>query len=195
MGVSEPIWSALRNVLEYRNGLVLPCKIILHIIYTDILLGGGTWPSRPFGASGNHRTHASRPVAIRLLAIQAIKHLNSLSPSKLAPGFHEFNRLLRQVEQLKSPNEPPITLNEMIDIFDTEGSSQNGGGSFITKEDGSGSRYVKFDQDSSSPLSNHRGSFVPGDIGSPVPASSIPAPFGGIGTAPGVRQFSSPTSF
>lgn len=156
---------------------------------------GGTWPSRPFGAGSNHRTHASRPVAIRLLVIQAIKHLNSMSPSKYAPGFHEVNRLLRQVEQLKSPNEPPIALNEMIDICDTEGSPQNGGGSFIIKEDGSGSRYVKFEQDSSSPLSSHRGSFVPGDIGSPVPASSIPAPFGGIGTAPGVRQFSSPTSF
>lgn len=152
---------------------------------------GPSWPNRPFGTGASHRTHASRPVAIRLLVIQAIRHLSSTASSEFAPGFYEVNHLLDQVEQLKSPNDPAITLNEMMDICDTEGSSQNGGGSFTIQEDGNGNRYVKFEPDSTSPLSSHRGSFVPGDIGSPVPASSMPAPFG----APGVRQYSSPTTF
>lgn len=164
------------------------CKPRLHI-YANIGLGV-SWTNRPFG----NRTHTS-PVAIRLLVIQAIKHLSSMSPSKFAPGFYEVNHLFRQVEQLRSLNDPPITLNEMMDICDTEGNSQNGGGSFLVKEDGSGGRYVKFEPDSASPMSSHRGSFVPGDIGSPVPANSMPAPFGGVGTAPGVRQYSSPTTF
>ncbi|CRG86406.1 Stress response protein nst1 [Talaromyces islandicus] len=156
---------------------------------------GGGWPNRAFGTGGNHRTHTSRPVAVRLLVIQAIKSLNSMSPSKSAPGFHPASRLLQQVEQLKPPNEPSIQLNEMLDICDTEGNPQNGGGSFIVKEDDSHNRYVKFEPDSNSPMANHRVGLAPGDIGSPIPVSSIPATFGGIGTGPSARQFSPPTSF
>lgn len=96
---------------------------------------------------------------------------------------------------MKSPTEPIITLDEMLEICDTEGNPQNGGGSFTVRNDENGNRHVRFDPDSTSPLFRHRGSLVPGDIGSPVPATSMPAPFGGIGPAPGVRQYSSPTTF
>ncbi|KAI7976880.1 hypothetical protein EIK77_010111 [Talaromyces pinophilus] len=100
---------------------------------------GPSWPNRPFSASGPYRTYASRrPVAIRLLIIQAIKHLSSTSSLEFAPGFYEVNLLLNQVEQLKPPNEPAIRLTEMMDICDTEGSSQNGGGSFTVEQDESG---------------------------------------------------------
>jgi hypothetical protein len=116
-----------------------------------------------------------------------------MSPSKGAPGFHDVSHVLRQVEQLKPPSEPPISLHEMLDICDTEGNPQNGGGSFTVKEEGD-ARFVKFEPDNNSTVSSHRGSLVPGDIGSPVPGSSLPA-FGGIGAASGPRQFSSPTSF
>lgn len=116
-----------------------------------------------------------------------------MSPSKGASGFHDVNQVLRQVEQLKPPNEPPISLNEMLDICDTEGNPQNGGGSFTVKEEGD-VKYVKFEPDNNSTLSSQRGNLVPGDIGSPVPGSSVPA-FGGIGAASGSRQFTSPTSF
>lgn len=157
------------------------------------MLGGG-WPNHAFGIGGNHRTHTSRPVAIRLLIIQAIKQLNTMSPSKSAPGFHDVNLVLRQVQQLNPPNEPTISLPEMLDICDTEGNPQNGGGSFLIKEDG-GLRYVKFEPDNNSALSSQRGNLIPGDIGSPVPGSSMPAPFGGIGPMSGPRQYTSPTSF
>lgn len=117
-----------------------------------------------------------------------------MSPAKGAPGFHDVNVVLRQVQQLNPTNEPAISLPEMLDICDTEGNPQNGGGSFLIKEDG-GLRYVKFEPDNNSALSSQRGSLIPGDIGSPVPVSSMPAPFGGIGTLSGPRQFTSPTSF
>lgn len=111
-----------------------------------------------------------------------------MSPSKGASGFHDVNQVLRQVEQLKPPNEPPISLHEMLDICDTEGNPQNGGGSFTVKEEGD-AKFVKFEPDNNSTLSSQRGNLVPGDIGSPVPGSTVPA-FGG-----GSRQFTSPTSF
>jgi len=150
------------------------------------LLGGG-WANNAFGIGGHHRAHTSRPVAIRLLVIQACKQLDAAGPTKGAPDFHDVNQVLRQVDQLKPLTEPPISLNEMLDICDTEGNPQNGGGSFTVKDDGENGKFVKFEPDTNSALSSHRGSIVPGDIGSPVPSSSIPA-FGGP------RGFPSPQS-
>lgn len=152
---------------------------------------GVGWSNNAFGSGGHHRAHTSRPVSIRLLVIQACKQLNTMSPSKGATGYHDVNYVLRQVDQLRPPNEPSISLKEMLDICDTEGNTQNGGGSFLTKKDETG-EYVKFEPDTNSATSGHRGSIVPGEIGSPVPSSSIPA-FGGIGSTPSVlRQHSSP---
>lgn len=134
-------------------------------------------------------------MAIRLLAIQALKQLNATSPSEGHSGFHEVHQVLKQVEQLAPPNEPPISLKELLVICDTEGNPQNGGGSFVVKEE-NGAQYVKFEPDDNTAFSSQRAnSLVPGDIGSPVPGNSIPAPFSGIGSTPGPRQFISPTSF
>jgi hypothetical protein len=135
--------------------------------------------------------HTSRPVTIRLLVIQACKHLNTLSPQLGSGGHHNVNLVLGQVEQLRPSNEPAISLDEMLDICDTEGSPQNGGGSFSIKEDENG-RYVKFEPDTNSAVSGHRGSLVPGDIGSPIPGNSNPVAFGGFGTPSVLRQYTSP---
>ncbi|PWY87817.1 hypothetical protein BO94DRAFT_546003 [Aspergillus sclerotioniger CBS 115572] len=157
---------------------------------------GSGWSNNAFAPGGHHRAHASRPVTIRLLVIQACKQLNMMSPSKGASGYHDVKIVLRQVDQLRPSDEPPITLKEMLDICDTEGSTQNGGGSFLIRSDETGD-YVKFEPDTNSASSGHRASIVPGEIGSPVPSSSLPA--FGIGTSistPSVlRQFSSPTGF
>lgn len=118
--------------------------------------------------------------------IQACKQLDAAGPTKGAADFHDVNQVLRQVDQLKPPTEPPISLNEMLDICDTEGNPQNGGGSFTVKDEGENGKSVKFEPDNNSHISGHRGSIVPGDIGSPVPSSSMPAAFGGP------RQFPSP---
>jgi hypothetical protein len=143
-----------------------------------------------FGSGGFHRTHTSRPVTIRLLVIQACKQLNTISPSKDASGYHDVHVVLRQIDQLRPPNEPTISLKEMLDICDTEGNTQNGGGSFSIHEDSNG-QFVKFEPDNNSAASGHRGSSAPGEIGSPMPKSSVPA-FGGIGSPSILRQFSSP---
>lgn len=155
---------------------------------------GTGWPhNNAFTAGAHHRPHTSRPVTIRLLVIQACKHLNSMtSPQKGVGSYHDVNLVLGQVEQLRSSSEPPISLDEMLDICDTEGSPQNGGGSFSTKETPNG-QSVRFEPDPNSAVSGHRGSIVPGDIGSPIPSNSHPAPFSGFGgPSSGLRQYASP---
>lgn len=183
-----------RSHMGNRTWSVSPRRqsFLCHQLTTFI---GSGWSNNAFAPGGHHRAHASRPVTIRLLVIQACKQLNMMSPSKGASGYHDVNVVLRQVNQLRPANEPPISLKEMLDICDTEGNTQNGGGSFSIRSDETG-ECVKFEPDTNSASSGHRGSIVPGEIGSPVPSSSLPA-FGGIGSStPSVlRQFSSPTGF
>ncbi|KAL2796890.1 salt tolerance down-regulator-domain-containing protein [Aspergillus keveii] len=160
------------------------------------MLPGSGWPDNAFGTAVHTRLHGSRPVTIRLLVIQACKQLNTMSPSKTADGYHDVNVVLRQVEQLQPSNEAPIALKEMLDICDTEGNAQNGGGSFSIQKNEKG-EFVKFEPGTNSAASGKRGSIAPGEIGSPLNSNSIPA-FGGIGTPPSsvLRQsFSPPAGF
>ena len=99
--------------------------------------------------------------------------------------------VLGQIEQLRLSSEPAITLDELLDICDTEGNHQNGGGSFSIKEDENGCS-VKFDPGTNSAVASQRGSLVPGDIGSPISGNSHPAAFGGLGSPSMLRQYATP---
>ena len=113
-----------------------------------------------------HRPHhASRPVAIRMMAAQACRHLSS-SPG--SSGFHPVATVLSQVSQMKPSHEPPVSMNEILDILDTEGNHQNGGGSFTVRGDGP-STEVRFDsEDNSNGGSGPSVGGGVGDIGSPI---------------------------
>lgn len=147
---------------------------------------GGGWPmhhqpgANAFGIIGGgvhatHRPHASRPVAIRLMVAEACRKL-SATPGTSNDGFHPAQFLLRQLEQMKPPHEPVITLNEMLEICDTEGNAQNGGGSFSMRTDSFQGQSVKFE-----PGGGSGSKRSVGDIGSPMVPHSQLATFGGIG--------------
>lgn len=112
---------------------------------------------------------------IRLLVSQACKQLSASNLNKNGNGFHDVMTILRQVEQSKPAHEGPIHVNELLDILDTEGNSQNGGGTFIAQGEGQRGLCVKFELENSS--MGMRGG-VPGDIGSPITGHAFPA-FGG----------------
>jgi actin-related protein len=147
---------------------------------------GGGWPThhQPManafgviggGAHATHRPNASRPVAIRLMVAEACKKL-SATPGTSKDGFHPAQFLLRQLEQMKPPHEPLISLNEMLEICDTEGNPQNGGGSFVVRNDNFQGQSVKFE-----PSGGTGNKKSVGDIGSPMVGHSQLATFGGIG--------------
>jgi hypothetical protein len=147
---------------------------------------GGGWPvpsqssSNAFGiigvgVQGMSRSHAPRPVAIRRLLAEACKQL-SATPGSAPDGFHPVQNVLRQV----APKEPTISLTEMLDICDTEGNAQNGGGSFEVRNDGQRGQVVKFEADSGNAWTG-----TVGDIGSPIVGNSQPANFGHAFGAPG----------
>ncbi|KAL9611216.1 MAG: hypothetical protein Q9167_004130 [Letrouitia subvulpina] len=157
-----------------------------------------TWstPQMPFGAppmsgppqwsntpGGPNRPNAPRAVTIRLLVCQACNKLSSGPPTSGKPGYHPIESVLRQVELMKPHGEGPITLQELLDICDTEGNMQNGGGSFIIESLAPNTTLVKFEQARNGSM-GVRGA-VPGDIGSPVPG-------GAFNTFSGARPFQQP---
>ncbi|MCJ1357946.1 MAG: Stress response protein nst1 [Icmadophila ericetorum] len=138
--------------------------------------GGPPWPNNnAFGIIGGpNRSGASRPVIIRLLVSQACRQL-AANNSNANGGFNEVNVVLRQVENIKPPHEAPIQLTDILDIVDTEGNAQNGGGAFHVHNEGQRGMYIKFEPNEGSSMARAVG--MAGEIGSPVVGHNFP--FGG----------------
>ncbi|KAL8838864.1 MAG: hypothetical protein Q9205_000292 [Flavoplaca limonia] len=148
--------------------------------------GPGWSNSNSFGIIGiSNRPNTSRAVTIRLLVCQACNKLTANQPSSHRSGFHPVDAVLRQVLLMKPANEGTISLQEMLDICDTEGNNQNGGGSFATETQGDAGTFVKFES-GRNPSASIRGG--PGDIGSPIQGS----PFAAFG---GPRGFQQPSGY
>ncbi|KAL8838759.1 MAG: hypothetical protein Q9170_002008 [Blastenia crenularia] len=140
---------------------------------------GPGWPNNnAFGIIGSAtRPNASRAVTIRLLICQACNKLTASQPPSHRNGFHPVDAVMRQVELMKPANEGTAGLQEILDICDTEGNNQNGGGSFTVESQGDTGPFVKFESGRNTSMSTRGG--IPGDIGSPIPGSAFPG-FGGL---------------
>jgi hypothetical protein len=149
------------------------------------------WPNaNTFGVIGGaSRPGTSRPVTVRLMVCQACKQLTA--SKKNGETFHEVNTVLRQVEQIRPANEAPVQMRELLDICETEGDAQNGGGFFAIQKDAQCRTFVKHEVDESISGSGGRANIAPGEIGSPVPGSSVPV-FRPFQPGPGVA---SPSGF
>ena len=144
--------------------------------------------SNAFGMPGTQtRGSISRPVSLRLMVCQACKQLSTADSGP--DGFHELQDILRELNTVRPANDVPANVDEVMEIFETEGNSHNGGGYFLVKREGPGRTLVKYEADGKVPQSGLAGSAV-GEIGSPLPGHSVPA-FGSgqrfmhpVGTAP-----------
>ena len=143
-----------------------------------------TWPnataaSRPhmtaIGGHGGSNRQLAKPVQLRLLMCEACRRLNPSGPDNNGAGreFHSIQAIVRQMEQLRPASEPQIQVRELVDIVDTEGNAQNGGGTFMV--DGEGPHmYVRYMPDGTSGGGMGRFLGGHGDIGSPVTSSAVP---------------------
>ena len=147
------------------------------------------WSSaNAFGMPGTQtRGSISRPVSLRLTVCQACKQLSAHNSD--SDGFHELQDILRELNTIRPPNDMPANVDEVMEIFETEGNSHNGGGYFLVKKEGPSRTLVKYDADGKVTQQGLAGSAV-GEIGSPLPGHSIPAFSSGqrfmppVGTAP-----------
>lgn len=145
---------------------------------------GPGWPQPifdPMGVQGGlGRPHIPRPISVRLMLVQACRQLSAVSGGK-GDGYHPVREVLRQVEQIQPPGEPPVSMDEMLGICDTEGNVQNGGGMFEVMIESARGQIVKFVEDNGKMGGGVRGGL--GDIGSPLAAPGHQvSSFGSIGS-------------
>lgn len=145
-----------------------------------------------FGAIGGGQIHrpagGNRPQTIRIAVCQACKHLSNANRGE-GDGFHPVEVLMRQIQTHNSNPllaDIPPTLEEIEDICDTEGDSNNGGGELdVRRQAGEKTFAVKWSPDAMTP-DGGRGFGGLGEIGSPMPQKSSPS--GGYVGAPGAGR-------
>jgi hypothetical protein len=95
---------------------------------------------------------------------RACRNLEGSSPD----GFHSINSIREQIEHLNPPREEPVLEKEILDLCETEGNPNNGGGYFDVRLESDGRKFIRFEPD----VPTHRSVGAPGDIGSPIVGSS-----------------------
>lgn len=136
----------------------------------NFMAGWGTTNVANYGAVGagagnhGHRPIQPRSIAVRQMLCRACKNLEGSSPD----GFHSINSIREQIEHLNPPREEPVTDTEILDLCETEGNPNNGGGYFDVRLESDGRKFIRFEPD----VPTHRSVGAPGDIGSPVVGSS-----------------------
>jgi hypothetical protein len=135
--------------------------------------GNGPTPNGSFGIGPQPvRTNQPRGVAVRLSICRACKNLEGST----SDGFYDANIVKDQLAHLTAPGETPVTIQELLDICETEGNAVNGGGSFDIRSDGNGQFSIRHEAD----LPNsQRPTEVPGEIGSPIVGNGGISRFGG----------------
>ena len=126
---------------------------------------GPGWPANyPFSPLGGPpRSSGSRALTIRQLVVQACTKLTARPSPNSRGGYHNVQDVLREVMAAKPPSEGPISMEEMLEICDTEGNTQNGGGTLKIEVHGQSAMYIKFEPGRSMSMG-----MGPGDIGSPA---------------------------
>ena len=130
------------------------------------------WSSNAFGSINPSRQ--SRAILLRMLICQACKlqSNHSLTGQPAGYGPHPIESIMFYIDQNKSPTEQSPQLDEVLEICETEGNPQNGGGSFTTTQEHHRGLCVTWHPDT---MQSNRGpSGRPGDIGSPVVSSASP---------------------
>ncbi|KAI1503814.1 salt tolerance down-regulator-domain-containing protein [Biscogniauxia marginata] len=127
------------------------------------------WPSNPaFGAPPPAtRAVQPRPITVRQMLVRSCKDLENHAAD--AAGYIELPAIMAHVDSINLPPSEPVSKEELLEMCETEGNPQNGGGSFDIRRDGNGKVAIRYEADDGvGPLQFSRKVGPPGEIGSPV---------------------------
>ncbi|KAI0165983.1 salt tolerance down-regulator-domain-containing protein [Xylariaceae sp. FL1272] len=137
--------------------------------------GNTGWPSNMTfgGPPAMGRPSQPRPLVVRQLLVTACKDLDDYAADD--SGYIELSSIQGHVDTIKPLPLDPILEEEILEICETEGNSQNGGGSFDVRRTSNGKVAIRFDLSGDSvsgPFSRNVG--APGEIGSPIVGAGAP---------------------
>ncbi|KAI1136921.1 hypothetical protein F5Y05DRAFT_419839 [Hypoxylon sp. FL0543] len=135
------------------------------------------WPPNPtFGApTPGMRSSQPRSVAVRQMLVSACKDLENHAAD--TDRYIDLHAIKGHVDSLSLPGHEPVSEAELLDMCETEGNPQNGGGSFDVRHGDNGKISIRFEPDGgSAPTPFPRSVGAPGEIGSPIVGNGSPSP-------------------
>ncbi|KAH8650176.1 hypothetical protein BX600DRAFT_517386 [Xylariales sp. PMI_506] len=132
--------------------------------------GNSAWPLNPTfgGPPAGLRPIQPRSVAVRLMLCRACKELENNAAD--ADGFIDISAVKGHVDSINTTE--PVSESELLDMCETEGNAQNGGGSFDIRQDDKMNKIsIRYDATSGTPSLATRNIGAPGEIGSPIVGS------------------------
>ncbi len=135
---------------------------------SNFMGGWGAPINTAFGTVGGNppiRQSQPRSVTIRQMICRACKNLEGSTPD----GYYALSAIKEQIENSNQPSEQSISEAELLDICETEGNANNGGGTFNIRKDENGQSSVNYEVEMPTPL---RSLGAPGEIGSPIVGNS-----------------------
>ncbi|KAI0098288.1 hypothetical protein GGR51DRAFT_565740 [Nemania sp. FL0031] len=126
--------------------------------------GNTAWPPNPAFGVPPHMTRAAppRPIVIRQLLVRACKDLENYATD--AAGYIELSAIKGHVDSINPSPSESIDEAELLEICETEGNPQNGGGSFDIRRADNGKITIRFEMNSSI----RPNASTIGQIGSPI---------------------------
>ncbi|ETS86488.1 hypothetical protein PFICI_00316 [Pestalotiopsis fici W106-1] len=129
------------------------------------------WPSNPTFGGGPPQARVSRPVAVRRMLVTACKELKNHATD--ADGFIDLSIVKGHVDSINHLE--AVSETELLSMCETEGSPQNGDGSFdIRLDEKSGKTNIRYDPTGGAPSTMPRNIGAPGQVSSPIVGSSGP---------------------
>ncbi|RYP12324.1 hypothetical protein DL767_011342 [Monosporascus sp. MG133] len=134
---------------------------------------GNPWPSRASFGIPSMGARQPRSVTVRQMLVQACKDLANHAAD--ADGYIGLSAIKGHVDSITPPGSQPVDESDLLEMCETEGNAQNGGGSFEIKRDQRDNVIIRFDPDNdSAPSRFPRSVGAPGETRSPVVSSASP---------------------
>lgn len=137
-------------------------------------------PNAAFGSTPpGMRASQPRPIAVRQMLVRACKDLEAHAAD--STGYIDLSAIKGHVDSINLSVNEPVSEAELLEMCETEGNPQNGGGGFDIRRDENSSKVsIRFEADGGSvPASFSRSVGAPGEIGSPVVGTGSPSHFSG----------------
>lgn len=132
---------------------------------------GNAWVPRPLFGIPPSGVRQPRSIGVRQMLVRACKDLANHAADP--DGYISLSAIKGHVDSITPPDWNQVFESDLLDMCETEGNTQNGGGSFETKSDDLGKVSIRFDPNINlTPTHHPRSVGAPGEIKSPAVGAS-----------------------
>lgn len=129
------------------------------------------WAPRAAFGIPTHGVRQPRSISVRQMLVRACKELANHAADQ--NGFITLSAIKGHVDSITPQDWEPVSEQDLVEMCETEGNAQNGGGSFETRRDDHGKISIRFDPNiNMGPVHVPRSVGAPGEMKSPAIGSA-----------------------